>query len=156
MRKADGVLEERSRIVAIESDAIWVVTYKRDACNGCAAKPGCGTGLLGEFFSSSARLRVALNGFRADRIALNDTAVIGIAGNALTSSALLVYLVPLVCLMLLALVGDVLFAEVGAVFGALAGLIGGALSVRWYSRRQRSNPVFTPVLLRIEPGGDHS
>lgn len=150
------MLEERGRIVAIETDAIWVDTFKRSACNGCAAKSGCGTGLLGDFFSSSAWVRVALNGFRADRVALNDTAIIGIAGSALTSSALLVYLVPLVCLILLALVGDALFAEAGAVFGALAGLIGGALSVRWYSRRQRSNPVFTPVLLRIEPGGNHS
>ncbi|MCO1334929.1 SoxR reducing system RseC family protein [Microbulbifer sp. OS29] len=145
------MLEERGRVVAIESDAIWVETTQSSACNGCSAKSGCGTGLLGEFFSSSTRIKVALNGYSADKILVNDTVVIGITENALTRSALLVYFVPLVSLVLVALLGDSLFAEVGALVGALLGLIVGALAVRWYSRRQSANPTYTPILLSIEP-----
>ncbi|GAB2881697.1 SoxR reducing system RseC family protein [Microbulbifer echini] len=150
------MLEERGRIVAIESDAVWVETIQRSACNGCEAKSGCGTGLLGDFFSSSTRVRAVLNGYPANKISLNDTAVIGINENALTSSTLLVYLVPLISLLLLALLGDYLFAEAGAVIGALAGLLGGALGVRWYSRLQSANPTYTPVLLRVEPESERS
>ncbi|BBL99964.1 SoxR reducing system RseC family protein [Microbulbifer sp. GL-2] len=150
------MLEERGRIVAIETDAVWVETTQRSACNGCEAKSGCGTGLLGDFFSSSTRVRAVLNGLPADKISLNDIAVIGIAENALTSSTLLVYMVPLISLVLVALLGDHLFAEIGAVTGALLGLLTGALGVRWYSRRQSTNPTYTPVVLRIEPGSDHS
>ncbi|WP_020413467.1 SoxR reducing system RseC family protein [Microbulbifer sp. VTAC004] len=142
--------------MAIESDAVWVETIQRSACNGCEAKSGCGTGLLGDFFSSSTRVRAALNGFPADKISLNDTAVIGITESALTSSTLLVYLLPLLSLVLVALLGDYLFAETGAVIGAVLGLMVGALGVRWYSRHQSSNPAYTPVLLRIEPGSDRS
>lgn len=149
-------MEERGRIVAIEPDAVWVETTQRSACNGCEAKSGCGTGLLGDFFSSSTRVRAVLNGLPADKISLNDIAVIGLAENALTSSTLLVYMVPLVSLVLVALLGDHLFAEIGAVTGALLGLLTGALGVRWYSRRQSTNPTYTPVVLRIEPGSDHS
>ncbi|MFA0809953.1 SoxR reducing system RseC family protein [Microbulbifer epialgicus] len=150
------MLEERGRIVAIESNAVWVETIQRSACNGCETKSACGTGLLGDFFSSSTRVRVTLNGFPADKISLNDIAVIGIAENALSSSALLVYLVPLVSLVLVALLGDYLFAEIGAVLGALVGLVAGACGVCWYSRRQSSNSIYTPILLRIEPGSGHS
>ncbi|WP_413662750.1 SoxR reducing system RseC family protein [Microbulbifer sp. CNSA002] len=145
------MLQERGRVVAIESDAIWVETTQSSACNGCSTKSSCGTGLLGDLFSSSTRVKVALNGFSADKIHLNDVAVIGITENALTSSALLVYLVPLMSLVLVALIGDSLFAEAGAVIGALIGLVFGALGVRWYSRSQSQNPTYTPVLLQIEP-----
>ncbi|AWF82118.1 positive regulator for alginate biosynthesis MucC [Microbulbifer sp. A4B17] len=145
------MLQERGRVVAIESDAIWVETTQSSACNGCSTKSSCGTGLLGDLFSSSTRIKVALNGFPSDKIHLDDIAVIGITENALTSSALLVYLVPLVSLVLAALIGDSLFAELGAVIGALIGLVVGALGVRWYSRYQSGNPTYTPVLLQIEP-----
>ncbi|WP_444925500.1 SoxR reducing system RseC family protein [Microbulbifer sp. ZKSA004] len=145
------MLQERGRVVAIESDAIWVETTQSSACNGCSTKSSCGTGLLGDLFSSSTRVKVALNGFSADKIHLDDVAVIGITENALTSSALLVYLVPLMSLVLVALIGDSLFAEPGAVIGALIGLVLGALGVRWYSRSQSQNPTYTPVLLQIEP-----
>ncbi|WP_445361403.1 SoxR reducing system RseC family protein [Microbulbifer sp. EKSA005] len=145
------MLQERGRVVAIESDAIWVETTQSSACNGCSTKSSCGTGLLGDLFSSSTRVKVALNGFSADKIHLNDVAVIGITENALTSSALLVYLVPLMSLVLVALIGDSLFAEPGAVIGALIGLVFSALGVRWYSRSQSQNPTYTPVLLQIEP-----
>ncbi|WHI46291.1 SoxR reducing system RseC family protein [Microbulbifer sp. EKSA008] len=145
------MLQERGRVVAIESDAIWVETTQSSACNGCSTKSSCGTGLLGDLFSSSTRVKVALNGFSADKIHLDDVAVIGITENALTSSALLVYLVPLMSLVLVALIGDSLFAEPGAVIGALIGLVFGALGVRWYSRSQSQNPTYTPVLLQIEP-----
>ncbi|WP_444931761.1 SoxR reducing system RseC family protein [Microbulbifer sp. SSSA002] len=145
------MLQERGRVVAIESDAIWVEATQSSACSGCSTKSSCGTGLLGDLFSSSTRVRVALNGFPADKIHLNDTAVIGITENALTSSALLVYLLPLMSLVLAALIGDLLFAEPGAVVGALLGLVAGALGVRWYSGYQSGNPTYTPVLLQIEP-----
>lgn len=144
-------MEERGRVVAIEPGAIWVETIQRSGCHGCTAKSGCGTGLLGDYLSGATRVRVALNSWDPDNISLNDTAVIGIAENALASSALLVYMLPLISLVLAALAGDGLAGEAGAIVGALAGLIGGALFVRRFSRRHAANPAYTPLLLRIEP-----
>ncbi|MFI2810603.1 MULTISPECIES: SoxR reducing system RseC family protein [Microbulbifer] len=142
--------EERGRVVAIESGAIWVETIQRSACGGCAARSGCGTGALGDYLSKSTRIRVALNSWDQDRISLNDTAVIGIPERALSTGALVVYLVPLVALMLAAMLGEALGGEIGAISGAVAGLLAGAGVVRWYSRRHASNPFYAPVLLRLE------
>ncbi|WP_250462972.1 SoxR reducing system RseC family protein [Microbulbifer litoralis] len=145
------MLEERGRIVAIESGAIWVETIQRSGCHGCSARAGCGTGLLGDYFSSASRIRVALNSWDPDDIALNDTAVIGIGENTLAGSALLIYLLPLVTLLLAALAGDAAGGEAGAIAGGLAGLLGGAALVRWHSRRHAADPAYAPMLLRIEP-----
>lgn len=145
------MVEERGRVVAIEPGAIWVETIQRSGCHGCSAKSGCGTGLLGDYLSSASRIRVALNSWDCEQISLNDTAVIGIAENTLASSALLVYLLPLVALVLGALAGESFAGEAGALAGAVAGLLGGASLVRWHSRRHASDPAYAPLLLRIEP-----
>ena len=144
------MVEERGRVVAIETNAIWVETIQRSGCSGCAAKSGCGTGLLGDYLAGASRIRVALNSWDSQRISLNDTAVIGIAENTLSLSAILVYLLPLVSLILLALVGEAYAAEPGAIGGAVVGLLLGAAIVRWHSRRNAANPAYAPMLLRIE------
>lgn len=146
------MVEERGRIVAIEPGAIWIETIQRSGCHGCAAKSGCGTGLLGDYLSSASRIRIALNSWDPDDVALNDTAVIGIAENTLAGSALLIYLLPLVSLIVAALAGNTVAGEGGAIAGALAGLACGAGLVRWHSRRHAGDPAYAPLLLRIERG----
>ena len=146
------MLEERGRVVAIESGAIWVETIQRSGCHGCSAKSGCGTGLLGEYLSGASRIRVALNSWDPEHISLNDTAVIGIAENTLASSALVIYLSPLIALILAALAGNAVAGEIGAIAGALVGLLAGAALVRWHSRRHAANPAYAPLLLRVERG----
>lgn len=154
--EAAAMIEERGRVVAIEPGAIWVETTPRSGCHGCSAKSGCGTGLLGDFLSdlgglsSTSRIRVVLNSWDPDSIALNDTAVIGIGERTLASSALLVYLLPLVFLVLAALAGEAFAGEYGAIGGALAGLVLGAALVRAYSRRHAADPAYAPILLRVE------
>ncbi|WP_346836841.1 SoxR reducing system RseC family protein [Microbulbifer sp. SAOS-129_SWC] len=151
------MVEERGRVVAIESGAIWVETLQRSGCHGCSAKSGCGTGLLSDYLSSradragAARVRVALNSWDPQDIALNDTAVIGIAENTLAIGALLIYLLPLVSLLMATVAGNALAGESGAIAGAVLGLLGGAALVRLYGRRRAGDPAFAPLLLRIEP-----
>ncbi|MCX2793638.1 SoxR reducing system RseC family protein [Microbulbifer thermotolerans] len=144
------MLEERGRVVAIEPDAIWVETTQRGGCSGCSSQGSCGTGLLSGYFSSASRIRVALNSWDPDDIALHDTVVIGIGENALASGALLVYLLPLISLVLAALGGQALAGEFGAMAGALIGLLGGAAVVRLHSRRHAADPTYAPVLLHLE------
>ncbi|MBB5209987.1 SoxR reducing system RseC family protein [Microbulbifer hydrolyticus] len=159
------MIEERGRVVALEQSEVWVETVQRSGCHGCAAKPGCGTGLLGEFWAKASQVRVAVPPESLSRLKLHDTVVIGVAENTLASTALVVYLVPLLMLVLGALAGDALpgalFAdslqvkqgsELGAVTGAVIGLALGALLVRLYSHANRDNPAMAPKFLRVEQG----
>ncbi|WP_066965248.1 SoxR reducing system RseC family protein [Microbulbifer sp. Q7] len=156
------MIEERGRVVALEQTGVWLETVQRSGCHSCAAKSGCGTGLLGDFWTNASRVRVAVAPKALAPIRLHDTVVIGIAENTLATSALLVYLLPLVLLVLGALGGDALLSalaagepsgESGAMLGALAGLALGALLVRVYSHFNRHNPNMAPQFLRVEGGG---
>lgn len=144
------MIEERGRVVAIGRDGIWVETVQRSGCHGCAAKSGCGTGLLGDFWASASRVFVPVDLSRGVNIALHDTVRIGIAEHTLASSALLVYLLPLVTLLAGALTGNVLAAEAGAILGAAAGLIVGGLLVRLFSYHNRRNPALVPQFLGVD------
>jgi len=154
------MIEERGRVVALEQSGIWVETVQRSGCHGCAAKSGCGTGLLGDFWAKASQVRVSVAPPSLEQIKLHDTVVIGVAENTLAASALVVYLLPLVMLVLGALAGDALMAslatdavlkgEAGAIAGAVAGLILGALMIRLYSYRNRDNPAMAPQFLRKE------
>ncbi len=145
-----SVIEERGRVVAIGHDGIWVETVQRSGCHGCAAKSGCGTGLLGDFWASASRVFVPVDSAQHRQIALHDTVRIGIAENTLASSALVVYLLPLVTMLLGALGGEALAAEAGAISGAVVGLLTGGVAVRLYGYWNRRNPAFVPQFLGLE------
>lgn len=144
------MIEERGRVVALDESGIWVETVQRSSCHSCAAKSGCGTGLLGDFWRRANQVRVAVSPRALIGIQLHDTVVIGIAENTLASSALIVYLLPLVALVLGALIGQSAGAEIWAILGALVGLALGALVIRLYSHLNRANPALAPRFLRLE------
>ncbi|WP_160153220.1 SoxR reducing system RseC family protein [Microbulbifer sp. ALW1] len=144
------MIEERGRIVALEGEAIWVETVQRSGCNGCAAKSGCGTGLLGDFWAKASQVRVDVTPESLKSLALHDTVVIGIAENTLATTALVVYLLPLITLVIGALGGQWLGSELWAIAGALGGLATGALAIRIYSHLNRRNPSMAPQFLRCE------
>lgn len=144
------MIEERGRVVALGGDGIWVETVQRSSCHSCAAKPGCGTGLLGDFWSSASRIYVPVAPSELSGLALHDTVVIGISENTLASSALVVYLLPLLGMLVGAQVGSLLAAEPGAIIAALCGLVVGGFGVRWFGNRNRNNPSMVPQFLRLE------
>ena len=41
---------EQGKVVAIDSDRLWVEVVRHTACGGCAAKSDCGTGLIDSGF----------------------------------------------------------------------------------------------------------
>ena len=146
------MIEERGRVVAIGQEGIWVETVQRSGCHGCAAKSGCGTGLLGDFWASASRVFVPVDSAKRRQISLHDTVRIGIADNTLATSALVVYLLPLVTMLLGALGGDALASEPGAIFGAVLGLVAGGMAVRLYGYWNRRNPALVPQFLGLDAG----
>ncbi len=113
------MIEQRTRIIAIEGDYALVEGAANADCGACAASRGCGVSKLGKLVRQrSLRWRVA------NRVAAaaGDEVTLGIADEALLASAAIAYLPPLLGLVAGALIaaaasGGNLGAALGAAFG---------------------------------------
>ena len=150
------MIEESALVVACDDGFAIVETQSRAACGSCSAGSGCSTSVLaGLFKRKQNRLRV-LNPIQA---VPGQRVVIGLRERALVSSSLMVYLVPLVCLLLgaIAMREAALHwawpsAELGGIVGGLLGLILGFVPLRRFARISSRNPNYQAVVLRRETG----
>lgn len=142
------MITETGRVVAIESDSLWVETVRRSTCNSCSAQKGCGTGLLNRIGDGRRNhMRVLLDGRDPAQFHLDDDIEISIPEHVLLLGAMVVYLLPLLSMLAgMALLHHYTASEGWAALGALAGFVAGLGLVRLHARRIRDNPHYQPVV----------
>ena len=120
-----GWLLETGRVVAIESDAVWIEADRSSACGRCAARAGCGQGALsGLFQRDKGRVRaLSSDDLTAMQCDLGDDVWVRIPEASLLSGTALIYGFPL----LLGTVLAVILSSRGDA-GAAAGFCLGTLS----------------------------
>lgn len=140
---------EIGRIVTIEAEGLWVETIKRSVCGSCQAQKGCGQSLLATFGEQGAsRLWVLLDGHDVKRYCVGDEVEIGIPEDVIVGSALIIYMVPLFCLLIATMLADYQgVSDSFSVVWALVGLVIGGFAVRWHSHRIRFDNRLQPVLV---------
>ncbi len=141
------MIEEQGRVVALEEGAVWVETLRKSTCSSCSANAGCGQGLMDKLGVGGARGLVrALSDLQ---LRVGDSVVIGVSEDLLVRGALLVYLLPLLCLFAVALLAQSAgLPEPLVIASGLSGLVLGWLVVRWRSRRVAGDPKLQPIVLR--------
>lgn len=143
------MLSESGRVVAVEADAVWVETIRSTLCGSCAARAGCGHGVLARAGQSKGLIRA----HESDRVAAADCAVndevdIELPESAVLRGSLWIYGAPLASAVFGAVVGDH-YGEMSAVVGFSVGLIAGFLGVRRLLSRPSSTEVFEPRLAAV-------
>lgn len=146
------MIEETGRVISCEGGYAWIETERKSSCSSCSANKGCGTGVISKFYSGRFSRVKALNTVNA---AVGDRVVLGLAEDALVRGSLVVYGLPLLTLLLMALLGSAVAGEVGmrqadgliAIFG-LTGLLLGFYVVRLFSRKIAYDSRYQPVILR--------
>jgi len=143
------MIEERGRVVEVDSAGIWVETSKTSACAACAAKSGCGQKLLVQAAGQKAFIFSVLNPSQLS-VQPDDAVMVGIEEGALLKATLMTYLFPLLMLMLFAVIPHHMDWSEGWVVGfAVLGLILGFGLVRAMTKRLFRSDKFQPVLTRI-------
>ena len=148
------MIEEHAVVVGIEQDVAMLEVVRRTPCGLCGQTRGCGISLWGRLFGHKPNIFRAINEIYAR---VGDSVIVGIAEQALLTSALTVYGVPLLTLLAGALLAGVIFpgdgleishADRNAVIGAVVGLVLGLLWVKGHVTWRSLNPHYRPVILR--------
>lgn len=139
---------ETGRVVAVEDSALWVQTIRKSACAQCSVKKGCGQALLAQMGQEPGFVKVTFDATHSPRYVEGTFVRIGIEENVMVKSALLLYLLPLI-LMLLGIALSAQWFESEAV-SALVGLISlglGAVITRYILEHGARRSELEPVLI---------
>ncbi len=150
------MLVETGRVVAVESDGLWVETIRQSTCGSCAARKGCGHGLLNRYADGKrGYIRVLPGASGIVECQVNDQVRISIPEEVILRGSLVVYVVPLLCMLGGAVIGSSTGGGGTDLFSALGATVGfaiGFLLVRshaWLHRNDRSlQPTFLEVVER--------
>ena len=149
------MLIEAGRVVAIDADIAWVETLRRSTCGECAARRGCGHGLLNASLPGASRglIRARLPERLRGELQLHDTVELALPERSLLRAASLLYLLPLTTALGAALLANRFAVAEGVAQGridmvvaiaAALGLGSGLLLLRVVSHRTAGDPAFVP------------
>lgn len=146
------MLTETGRVVAVEDDGVWVETIRQSTCGACAARKGCGHGLLNRYAEGRAGYIRVLPGatLQPEECRIDDQVMISLPESVILKGSATVYLVPLVTLLAGALGGmTALGTDVGGLLGAAAGLAAGLGLVRLHAWHHRDDESLQPTMVEI-------
>ena len=147
------MLIETGRVVAVDSDGLWVETIRQSTCGSCAAQKGCGHGLLNRLSDGRRGYIRVLPGGQAEGVcSVDDKVRIGIPEEVILRGSLIVYMLPLVCMLAGAATAVGLAPgsqDVLAALGAAGGFGLGFVLVRWHAWRHRDDRSLQPTLLEV-------
>jgi sigma-E factor negative regulatory protein RseC len=143
------MIETRAIVIRLEGKEALVESTQGGGCGNCDSENGCGSGKLSQLFCSEPRRFRVRNEANAQVGALVQ---VTLAEGVLLRSALLVYLLPLILLLLGTMLGgtwsgDAAGSDAWSAIGGLTGLSLGFLLVKALSSRQRLTSVARPVIL---------
>ena len=147
------MIEERAVILSLESEPSAVDSTatleieRKIACGLCGKTRGCGNSIWGKLFAHQSTAFKAQNCINAK---VGDSVIVSINESALLKSALLLYILPLVTMLIGAILATQIYDTNGyAMLGALVGLV---LGFVWVKGHTMSNSYFKlqqPVILRL-------
>ncbi len=139
------MIKENGRVIEVGQDFAVVETQRKVACQSCAVNKGCGTGVIARVLGNKRFYIEVLNPVQAR---VGEDVVVGIEDDALVSSSLLAYALPLVAMLAGGIAGDLMAGSEGVVIlSSLAGFVAGLWAVRHISRRMAREARYRPVIL---------
>lgn len=141
------MIKEWATVVSWQNGQALVSCDVKASCSSCASRAGCGSRVLNKLGPQTTHTIVVPCD---EPLVPGQKVELGIAEGSLLSSALLVYMSPLVGLFLIASLFQLLFAsDVAALCGAVLGGIGGFLIARGYSRKFAARAEWQPLILSV-------
>lgn len=144
------MIEESARVVAIEGCTVWLETIRQSTCEACSSRSGCGQYVVSKLQPERMNLlKVTLD--EGEDYPEGSMVRLGIPDGMVLKSAMIVYMLPLVGLIVGALLVaylDILeWQDANAAMGGLLGLVLGLLGVRKHAHFAAGNSDYSPRIL---------
>ena len=124
------MLEEYAVVLACEGKQATLEIERRTACGLCGQKRGCGNATWGKLLRHQQQGFVAENTVNAK---VGDSVIVGIDERAVLNTALYLYVIPLLSMLLVTVLANFLFTnQFYVMLGAISGLLVGFLWVKGY------------------------
>ena len=145
------MIEEKAQVIEINGNKLVLHAQRQSACGSCSANNGCGTSLLAKVVGRKFSRFQADNSVNAH---VGDTVVVAIPEDAMLKGSMVMYLVPILGMIFIALLADFLLAsmtpyrDLVIALAAVTGLISGSILAKRYFASQAAANLFAPVVLR--------
>lgn len=133
-------MERMGEVTAVRGDSVEITFCRPADCEKCGACHG-----------SRAQMQITVKG----EAQVGDFAVVDMPASSVVKASALAYVLPLAGLLLGVAVGSLLFPVQESLAGVIGGAIGLAVTlgvVAATEKKRRSDPAWSPKLLRIIPG----
>lgn len=148
MTDIDHMVTETALVVDVEKDYAWVECVSRSACGQCHAADSCGNSAVAKAFAPKThRFKVRLK----YPVIPGQRIEIGLPAQSLVRSAMLVYLLPLVTMVMGVILAAEFFGNSDniAVAGCVIGAFVGFLIARFGAKRLSHHREYEPIMLSI-------
>lgn len=144
------MVEEQAIVISTDQNQAALEILRNKPCGLCGQTRGCGLSFWGKLFAHRANTFKAKNHIEAK---VGDIVIVGVEESALLFSAVSVYGIPLLFLLIGAFLGntfgDGLHADRNSVIGAVLGLLLGYLWVKGHAQGRSLDARYSPVILRL-------
>ncbi|WP_386695572.1 SoxR reducing system RseC family protein [Lonepinella sp. MS14435] len=142
------MITESAVVIDYQAGVATVKCQSQSACGSCSAQSACGTSALAELTG-----KVGEHIFTLDTITplrIGQTVEIGLEERSLLFSALLLYLVPLLTILVTTFIGEKLFQQelIHAIFIFFCTALS-LVVIRFYAKKLQKKSAFKPILLRV-------
>ena len=126
--------QEIVEIVELGKQGVWVEAMQQSACSSCNARSGCGQHSLSKL---GRKMRLWVPTEKTFRV--GEQATLTLPDGSLAMSALVLYGMPLVSMIALALVGHISAGEGASVIAGVIGLVAGFWVARQIAERKKED-----------------
>ncbi len=149
------MIVENAQVIAVDGSHAIVQTQRSSVCGSCAVNNGCGTAILNRVLLRKYCTLKVMNPVSAN---IGDRVQIGIAESSLVKSALLLYVLPLLSVLLAILLATIIFGseltDLTAIVFSVSGFIVGLSFVSVVSKRLGKKPEFQTRILSVDSSDD--
>ncbi len=114
------MIKEKAVVISSNAQFAWVSPLRTNGCSGCPSAATCSSSFLKSILRTKSQRTVKIDNL--DGVLAGDHVIVGIHSVNLIFSSMLAYLLPILCLILFSLIGQVFFSESVSIILGMLGL----------------------------------